>query len=192
MATNFATIVDEVHVITNRPDLVAETALAIKQATIKLHGLENWKEDIVEEEIEITPGEGVFEIDIRADLDYTFKKLLYMQKKSNGKFMTEIGATALFDDYNNMKTNIFYQVGTKLKGKIDTVETLILLGYVKAVDVAESTYSSWIADLYSFMISTEAAIIILNGIGESSKVKLLQSLSKQHIALLDMNHLPVE
>jgi hypothetical protein len=46
-AALYAQLVADVYTLTNRPDLVAETALAIRKATLKAHNADFWVSDIV-------------------------------------------------------------------------------------------------------------------------------------------------
>lgn len=41
-------LVSDVYTLTNRPDLVAETALAVKKATLKMHHVDFFARDIWE------------------------------------------------------------------------------------------------------------------------------------------------
>jgi hypothetical protein len=42
----YAQLISAVYTLTNRPDLVAETQLALRKATVKAHGADFWKADI--------------------------------------------------------------------------------------------------------------------------------------------------
>jgi hypothetical protein len=56
MAT-FSELCSEVHTLTNRPDLVNETKLAVKAATLKLHQKDFFYKDISEQGVSFSPSQ---------------------------------------------------------------------------------------------------------------------------------------
>jgi len=188
--TTLAELQEDVFSLTNHPELVVETALAIRTATFKLHLLEFWEEDRVETSISVTQTDGLYQIDVSAEISPLCRHIEYVQKLADYKFLTKIHPTDVFDDYGNMKNNVFYRVGSKLNCRSDTADIAVLVGYLKAPVTSGSGYSSWIADLYQHIIAIEAASIVFNGIGETDLSKKLQVMQAENLALLKINHLP--
>ena len=52
MAT-LATLADDVYVLTNRPDLVSETRVALRKAIMKLHSADTFKRDLVTQRLQM-------------------------------------------------------------------------------------------------------------------------------------------
>lgn len=191
MTTSFDDLRTEVYTWTNREDLVNETTLAIQASTHKYHGIEFWDQDRVEEEVSVTPSDGLFQVDTALDLSVPLRRIEYIQNSDTGKFLSGIHPKNLFDDYDRLRDGIFYLVGSKINCRASTVTGSVLVGYSKHIVTAPASYNSWIANLYPFIISVDAAITVFNSIGESAQVKQLQALQREHVAILKINHLPI-
>ena len=106
----FDEIAAEVKVITNRPDLVAETASAIKAATLKAHQSDFYSKDIYETGMQFP------DYSYRQSLDYislfaNFRAIKYVrivrdEYDTCGIPIEIIKVEELFDAYGHQRTNI--------------------------------------------------------------------------------------
>ena len=65
---SFTSLLNDVYTITNRPDLIAETKLAVKQATLKMHQSDYYPKDLFETGIAWNPHICGSEFDIPSSL----------------------------------------------------------------------------------------------------------------------------
>jgi len=185
--TTFAELQQLVADITNHPELVVETKIAIRAATLKLHMIDYWLADTVETELAVVQADGMYQISKATEFPSRTRKLLYIQKSVDGTFLTEITPRDVFDDYGQMKNNVYYQIGANVNCRSDTADSSVLLGCVVNPVTTETGYSSWIADDYDFIVAIEASLIVFNSIGESEMVKKLQAMQMENMALLKIN-----
>lgn len=188
--TTFSELQSDVVSLTNHPELAVETALAIRSATLKLHLLEFWEEDRVEISIAVSQSDGLYRIQVKEEISALCRHIEYVQKVTDSSFLTRIYPTDVFDDYGNMRTNVFYRVGNFLNCRSNTSDLAVLVGYLKAPSTGQDTYSSWIADTYPHIVAVEAASLVFNSIGETDIARKLQSMQVENLALLKINHLP--
>ena len=158
--TLFEQIVNEVYLITNRPDLVMETASAIKSATLKAHKTDYYSKDIHETGIEFDTAE------FRQSLDYTqlisnFRSFKYLRKvvdelDDRGMFFDVVTPEETMDGYGVNLTDVAYVAGRVLEIRSSTAFDRALLGcYVYPIVRAEA-YESWIARIHPFAIVYES------------------------------------
>lgn len=188
----FTSIQEEVYTLTNRPDLVQDTVFAIKAATLKVHLVDEWDFDTTEEDVLVSQVDGLAQIDVATNLSLgaRFRRVLYIQNNLTGQFLEQISAPNIFDSYSRLKTNVFYQIGTKINIRADDLGGSVLVAYLIAPITDPEQYNSWIAAKYPHIIATEAALKVLNSIGDTSIAKKLSEYTAEHIALLKINHLP--
>ena len=178
MAT-LSELIADVYTITNRSDLVAETALAVKSATLKAHRLDFFSRDLYETAY-------VFPTSLnKQTLDYitqisNFRALSYIRfYYDTNEVVTTIDATGPFADivtpqeildaYGYNRTNIAYVAGRNLEIRGSEAFTKILLGAYVFPIVTEVGFSSWVADLYPYVIVYEAARHIFITIGKAEE-----------------------
>ena len=128
---SFADILTDVYTLTGHPEQVNLSKLGIRAATVKLHGMEFWREDRVEESIAVTVVEGEFSLDLAADLAYQVRHLAAIRKGSDYIYFDEIDPKQLLDQFGYKRYNSFYRIGNILKFLSDTTETEIVVVYYK-------------------------------------------------------------
>lgn len=206
-------LINNVVIITNRPDLVAETTYAIKTATLKAHFADQWKRDIVE--TTITPLTSVSLTDSRYVFDVTaapfvrFRQLIYARETPNtnpNSFSWDNGnsspynvhqyelieADSIFDEYNRMLANTVYMSGNSLKIRTSYPPTSIDIGYYANPLITSDpvTFSSWIANEYAYIIEQEAASAVFKMIGKDEEYQRFAALWQESIQTLRTNLLP--
>ncbi len=166
----FDELLQEVYNITNRPDLATETKSAVKAATLKAHRIDFFSKDIFETGVEFDT------VDFRQSLDYisfisNWRSLKYLRKADNvdddsGIFFDIITPDEIVDSYSINRTDIAYVAGRVLEIRSSTEFSTALLGAYVLPLVAETNYSSWVAEQFPFAIIYEAARIVFLGIGQ--------------------------
>lgn len=176
---NFGELCQAVFVITNRPELLAETQLAIQKATLKFHMLDFWKRDRFEKTLPFTAASSV-QIDISAQFERFRKfgtlapfdpvglKILpcYDQVTGNARGLKEIEPDRLFDNYSTDRVDVFYMSGTGLNIRFASGQSAIYASWYKYPLVAPNNFNSWIADMYWPIIVEQAAGEILIALGQ--------------------------
>src|SRR3954471_21770445 len=77
--STFAELVADVYTITNRSDLVTETELAVKSATLQLHRSDFFYKDLLETAIQYTTSDYLQAVDYRT-LFPRYRALKYLRK----------------------------------------------------------------------------------------------------------------
>ena len=194
-----ATLTDlcnDVYSVTNRPDLVAETKLAVKAATLKLHQSDFYERDIFETGIQFSTADYYQSFDPKTIFPL-FRKLKYFRKYdasgtgSPGKFFTILGVAEILDSYGLEKTDIAYSAGTVLNIKSSTLLQYGLLGAYLNPDLADSTYNSWIAVDHPYAIVFEAARLVFKQIGLDENSAAFEKLAAEQLAELKLINIPV-
>lgn len=173
---DFNSIVKDVYTITNRPDLVNETQLAVKSATLQLHRSEYFYKDIYETAIKFDESNFLQSIDYRA-LFPRFRAIKYLRKYDASKGMDGVGAFLnlatpddVLDAYNCPKADIYYLAGSLVQIRSATNLEYALIGIYQNPDVSPDTYKSWIADEAYFAIVYKAASIVFGTVlGDSGR-----------------------
>lgn len=172
--TTFQDMRDEVIGLTKRPELVSVTDLAIRVATLRAHQVDFFPRDIGTLPLAYTvPTGNVQFVDIPTI--YTSAPLL-----RTPDFLQGLDSTTLlpsenleyvlsykdfWDEYNELRGSVFTQMGDTLKVRFASATGVATLYYYKNPDVAELTYSSWIADMYKQDLAQWAAAIVWNRTG---------------------------
>ncbi len=165
----FAELLTEVYTLTNRPDLVAETKSAIKAATLKAHGTDFYSKDIFETGVEWDTEEYIQSMDY-ITLIPNFRAIKYLRRVESatddmGKFFSIITPDEVLDSYGYNKTDIAYVAGRILQIRAEEKFSKALFGCYVFPIVREEAYSSWIAEMFPYVIVFEAARVVFKTIG---------------------------
>lgn len=181
---SFAQLKADVMTLTNRPDLSAETELAIRQATLKAHHSDYYPKDLYETGIRFS------EPALLQDLEYKqliprFRALRYIRKTdvSNAdlEFIEILDAGTLLDSYKRDKDNVCYLAGEVLHIRSSTPLEYVFFGcYIHPLTSPDS-YKSWIADEFPFAIVYEAAATVFKTIGFDEQAAAFKQLSSEHL-----------
>lgn len=194
MAT-LASLLTDLYDITKRPDLVAESKLAIKMATQKLHHSDFYPRDLTEEAIAFTTPAYLQSIEYKTVFP-TFRALSYLRKLDSvgtpGKEFTTITPLQVLDSYKRERVDVCYLAGIMLEIKSSTQDAGVIVGYYQHPDTTETGYSSWIADEYPVYILMEAAATIFKMIGFDEQAAMFNRLTEQNVAELRSNALQLQ
>lgn len=189
----FDDILTDVYVLTNRPDLVSESKLGIRVATIKLHNLEFWREDRVEEEIAVVTADSEFTISSAVAVggfSYVPRpNNLVFKKATSDVTFEEINPKQLLDGYGFKKFNVYYRAGASYKFLTEDADTSVYCSYYRQPVATETGYDSWIATMYQHYVAVEAALFVANSAGDKELEARLQNMAAMNLAQLTINHL---
>jgi hypothetical protein len=185
MAT-FSELTSDVMVITNRPDLVAETKLAVKQATLKMHQSDHYPKDLFESGITFQSPSNIQSVDYRT-LVPRWRTFKYLRKYSNGypgEFFTLLTPEETLDRYQINRENICYVAGEQLEIRSNTADSHALLACYLHPDITENNFTSWIAVEHPYAIVYEAAAKVFKMLGQDEQHQAMrQEVAEQYMLL---------
>lgn len=179
-------LIDDVYVVTNRPDLVAETKLAVKKATLKSHHVDFFPKDLFETGISWATPAFIQSIQYRA-LIPRWRAFKYLRKYSSdvpGDFFSLLTPDESLDSYGINRENICYLAGESLEVRSSTQDEFMILGCYLHPDLTDNNFTSWIAQDHPYMIVYEAAKSVLKQIGFDEQAAMMQREVDEQIALL--------
>lgn len=181
----------DVYVLTNRPDLVAETLLAVKQATLKAHHSDYYPKDLFETSISFTTPAFIQSIPYRT-LVPKWRSLKFLRKYQDGlagQFISILTPEQTLDRYAVNKENICYLAGEMLEVRSNTEDSYMLLSCYVHPDITDAGFNSWIAVEHPFAIVYEAAAQIFKMIGWDEQSSMAKQNMIEQMALLKQNQL---
>ena len=197
MAT-FTELCNDVYTITSRPDLVAETKLAVKAATLKLHQVDYWYKDINEAAIQFTAADYTQQVELKSIFPL-FRSLSYLRRFSLDSSNTSSGGEAkefykiitpdnVVDSYRIDKVNVAYMAGIVCNIKSKELLQYALVGYYALPNVTEAAFYSWIADDHPYAIIFEAARLLFKQIGFDEQSATFEKLALEQVAELKISN----
>lgn len=188
--STYSDLVADVITVTNRPDLVDLTKLAVRHATLKAHKLDFFPKDIYETGIQWQTPAYIQSLEYR-NLVPRWRALKYLRKydftTSPGKagdIFKVITPELILDDYNFQKDNVCYLAGESLEIRSNTKDANMLLGCYRHPDTTEATYDSWVALDQPTAIVYEAARSVFKQIGYDEQASEMQSEVTDQYSLL--------
>lgn len=164
---------DGVYSVTNRPDLVTETKLAVRQATLAAHRSDFYPRDRIELGLPLTSA-ALFQLDIPTYFPNwrAFNYLRPYDTVTGSLSNIILGPDemlvpeAVLDEYLVEKVNIWYVAGNNVNIKLEAAYGGLLVGYyANPVLAPEGAYESWIAREQPALIVLDAAKRIFESIG---------------------------
>jgi hypothetical protein len=194
MAT-FAELLADVIVLTNRPDLVNETKLAVKAATLKMHQIDFFYKDIYETGISFSSSEYSQQLEYRTLLP-RFRSLKYLRESDSlgtvGKFFTVLTPAETLDTYGYTKRDVVYAAGELLQINSSSAFQYAILGCYLNPDVTEAGFNSWVALDHPYAIVYEAALTVFKMIGFDEQAVVVGKLALEQIAMVRSSNIQVE
>jgi hypothetical protein len=186
---------NDVILLTNRPDLVGETLLAIRTATIKAHSSDYFYKDIFETGV-------MFDTSVaQQSLDYKtlvpkWRALKYLRTYdasttpgSPGDFVEIITPEQVLDSYSASREGVCYVAGQSLQIRTRAAHQYYLIGCYIYPDTGTETFSSWVAEEQSAAIVYEAAATIFKTIGYDEQFAAYQGLVAAQYAELKITNI---
>lgn len=192
---NFAELLAEVYTLTNRPDLVAETKLAVKAATLKAHQSDYFYKDLFETGITFSTADYIQSLDYR-ELLPRYRALKYIRKSDAagalGDFLSVITPALALDRYGSQRADVCYTAGALIQIKSSTSLQYILFGCYLNPNITEAGYSSWIALDHPYAIVYEAATTLFKTTGQDEQASVYQRLAKEQFDLIKVSNIEAE
>lgn len=179
--SQFSDLVADVYTITNRPDLVAETALAVRQATRAAHRSDYYPKDLVETLVVLGSAQSLVQLDMTQFArwrSFRYIRPYDTTSQSAAKFFLEnLAADAIFDEYLNEKVNVYYVGGTNCNIKLGAAYSGFLVGYyADPLLVPDAAFNSWVVNDQPALIVIDAAQRLLASIGYDEAAQRLRAL----------------
>jgi hypothetical protein len=180
---SFAELVADVYIITNRPDLVNETKLAVKAATLKAHQSDFYPKDLFEIGITWPTPDYIQSIEYRT-LVPRWRAFKYLRKYADstpGAFISLLTPEQTLDRYSINKDDICYLAGEMLEVRSSTQDAYMILSCYLNPILDENSYTSWIALDHPYAIVYEAARSIFKQIGwDEQAASIRQEVGEQY------------
>jgi hypothetical protein len=183
----------EVYNITNRPALVAETLTAIRSATLKLHQLDYFYKDIVEQGVSFLVPAYLQSLEYRT-LFPRWRALKYLRKTDStgterGQIYTVISPESVLDQYHADRENVCYVAGAVVQIRSSDQLQYCIVGRYDNPDITESGYNSWIALDHPYAIVFEAASLVFKMIGDTDQFAAYTGLASMQAAEVKLSNI---
>lgn len=188
-------LVADVYSLTNRPDLVGETLLAVKTAALKAHQLDYFYKDIFETGIQFDESLSQQSLDYKT-LVPRWRALKYVREYPfdgttgyPGNFLELVTPDDVLDSYCINKENVCYIAGVTLQIRTRAAMQYFLVGCYRYPDVGNDTFDSWIATEQPGAIVYEAAATVFKTIGYDEQFSAYQSMVATQYAELKITNI---
>lgn len=190
MAT-WAELLTEIYSLTNRPDRVAETNLALRQAVRLAHKSGKFWRDLVSTTVTL-PVAQVQEIDI-ASWAPNFRGVATLGSATNElAVFNPVTIDDLLDSDNYARTNVYWGIGTKINIRAANPEELYTLRYYKyPIVFPTASFNSWIADQHADLLILWAAASVLGSLGENDIRDRLNALALVELRELQNSNIEI-
>ena len=179
-------LIDEVYIITSRPDAVAKTLSAVQSATLKAHHSDFYHKDIFETQIDF--GFAMYEPDFEfRTFIPRWRAAKYFRKYEDGvpgKFFDEISPENAMESYSQARTEVWYPGGEVIHLKSNTQIQYVLAGCYRHPDITVASYESWIALEHPWAIVYAAAQTIFRMTGKTEEAAAMKQEVAEHMILL--------
>jgi len=191
-------LINNVYILTNRPDLVSQTFLAIQSATLKMHSSDYYYKDISEFPVQFNSSTYFQQIEYKT-LIPRWRALKYIRKldisttpNTPGKFFDILTPDNILDSYSIQREDVCYVAGQILQIRSCTAIEYALMGAYIHPDIVQATYSSWIAMEFPFAIIFEAAATVFKMIGKKDEESSNRVLAGEQIIMLKMTNITAD
>lgn len=192
MAT-FAELLSDTYLLTNRPDLVNETKMAVKAATLKLHHTDFYPKDLYETGISWSPVSYIQSLDYRSLIprwrSFKFLRKYDATTSTPGDFFSLLVPEQVLDSYNQARSDICYLAGESLEIKSSTQDDNMIIGCYIHPDITEGNFTSWVALDHPYAIVYEAAASLFKMIGYDEQATMMKQMVVEQVMELRMNNI---
>lgn len=187
----------DVITLTARPDLEAESKIALRTATNNAHFTDVYPRDVtsqvVQQQASFTGSLDIPTLFPRMrginavqGLDVNYQPLILSPE--NKIEIIELGD--IYDEYGRLRNSVAYLAGDKLNIRSIVATYGWLVTWFRGPETTRDRYSSWIAQLYPDVIVYWAASIVLDTNGNEAKAaKYMKQTTEQHVPYLRSNFL---
>ena len=191
----FTDLCNDVYTLTNRYDLVAETKMAVRAATLKAHQMDFFYKDILETGISFSSPSYTQSLEYRTVVP-KYRALKYIRKSdlagNAGDFISVITPAQVLDKYNKAREDVCYIAGEAIQIKSSTDLQYIIFGCYVNPDITEDNYNSWVALDHPFAIIYEAAAGVFKAIGQDDQASMFKRLTDEQFSIVKASNIEAE
>jgi hypothetical protein len=213
---NFSELCNEVSINTGRGDLLnsGEIGTAVKRATMKMHSINFWPQDLAEAIVgfKTNPTTGQYDFNqtmIIAEEMARFRAVKYIREyrpanqsvssiapymisgwDNNGDEMlyyTKQDPDAMLDEFNATASNVWYIGGSNLNLRGRLPVQAVSIGWYQYPIIDPLAFSSWIAEQYPYAIIDEATRMINKLTGYLDIAANFDGIVAEHIQIMIQN-----
>lgn len=189
-------LMDEVYLLTNRPDLVNETSSAVRRATLKCHQIDYFYKDLFETGVLFSTAAYLQTIDYRALLP-NWRAAKYLRKTDStgteqGAFFDLIVPENVLDNYSINRQDVYYVAGSVIQIRSSTLLQYAIMGSYVNPNITVPSYSSWIALDQPWAIIYTAAESIFKSIGKSEEFAAFKLLRDEELQTLKLSNITAQ
>jgi hypothetical protein len=189
MSTTFAQLTADVLTIVKRPDLMADIVLHSKNAILKAHSADYWKQDLFESAFSFAQPAVLYTLD-KTSLLSRWKKLSYLSTLDPSTMLRArdleiIDVLLTRDSYGYLRDYVAYEAGSNLQIRCSDSPQYFNLGVYLYPDVTLQN-PSWIVDNFEFAVVYEAARTLFKSIGYDAQSNSMESLVAEAMAEVRM------
>lgn len=196
MNQSLTSLVNDVYTLTNRPDLVGETLLAVRNATLKAHQSDFFYKDIFETGVVFGFATAQQSLDYKT-LVPRWRALKYLRiytpdsigGGTPGDFLDVLTPDELLDSYGYNRNNVCYVAGAEIKIRAAAAQQYFLLGCYVNPDVTPNLFKSWIAAEQPAAIIYEAVCTVFKTIGYDEQANAYRQLALEELKNLKSNNI---
>lgn len=189
-------LITEIYSLTARPDLTAETQIALRNSVRAAHKSGKYWRDLTTVTVgsDATPlvtTNSIQTIDLPTYCP-NFRQLAYLKSGTQDKQYRGIMIDDLIDPDNFYRTDVYYGFGQTIKLRAAYPENSYELAYYQYPVVSPtSSFASWIADQHRDLLTLWAACTVLAIVGETDIKTRLESSAAIEFANLQQDNLGV-
>lgn len=191
-------LLTDIYALTARPDLEAETELALRTATVNAHLSDAYPRDMFTSQVQLPNASYLSSLDVPSlfpglrginkitPLDSNLQPVI-LSPEDEIKII-ELGD--IYDDYGQLRNNVVYLAGDSINIRSLLNSYGYIVSWFRSPNLRRSTYNSWIAQVYPTIIVYWAASIVLDTNGNEAKAqKYMKMTSDIHLPFLKANFL---
>jgi hypothetical protein len=183
-------LITEVYNLTNRPELSTQTLSAVRAATLKMHHLDYFDRDLVENPIDF--GQVAYLQSFQYKQLFprwrAIKYLRYLDITTSpptpGEFFNVITPEEALDSYAVTRTNVLYLAGSSIQINALVQFQYGLMGCYLHPDITTGSFTSWIADEHPYAIVYEAARTVCKLVGLDQQYSRMETQVAEEVAAL--------
>lgn len=193
----YDSLLADIYVLTNRPDLTDETELALRSATLNAHHSDFYIRDLNTQLVQIPNSSYNTQLDI-SNLFPRYRAVDTVRLVDiNGAVLTDEAYDVdvlefgdIRDPDGKLKTNVAYAAGSSLNILTNIAVYGYLVGWYGSPSTKRTFFNSWIAQLYSPVIVYWAAAILCGTNGNDDKaVRYMKQINEVCLPFMQRNYL---
>ena len=199
---NQTELVQEVLGIISRPDQIELIRSMVRASILKAHQRDYYYKDIVESGIKFGLQGLVQNFDPKMIFGNGFRKIKYIRKwlydptdvnfGQGGKILTPIEIEQIFDEFDDLRTDVYYMAGQLVQIRsVGGIEYCLAGAYILP-DVSVDNVNSWICREYPYYIVHEAAASVLVKVGKEKEASTQKGLANEFYEIMigESNNMP--